>query len=64
MTCGQVSSLEAFGALRSDLTYLRINQKAPPGLWLAPVVGVVVIGTLLLDQIPILLSSGDVETHL
>ena len=37
-------------------TYPRINSK-PPGVRVGPGGGVVVIGTLLSDQIPVLLSS-------
>ena len=50
------SSLEAAGVLRAAAPSLRSIQ-TPLRLQIGPGGGVVVIGTLLSDQIPILLSS-------
>ena len=57
MARGPESSLEAAGALRAAAPSLG-SIPNPPGVQVGPGGGVVVIGTLLSDQIPILLSSA------
>ena len=49
--------MEAAGALRAAAPNLG-SFKTPLGVWVGPEGGVIVIGTLLSDQIPILLSSA------
>ena len=51
------SSLEAAGALRATAPSLG-SIPTPLGMWVGPGGGVVVIGTLLSDQIQVLLSSA------
>ena len=51
------SSLEAAGAFRVVASNLG-SIPNPLGMWVGPGGGVVIIGTLLSDQIPTLLSSA------